>query len=50
MVIEDMTCWSALAMTDGLNPFVYDDPLPPDQLVDRELETKQLLGLAEGGP
>jgi uncharacterized protein len=32
-----------------LNPFVYDDPLPPDQLVDREQETEQLLGLAEGG-
>ncbi len=37
-------------MTGGeLNPFVYDDPLPPDQLVDREPETAQLLGLAEGG-
>lgn len=32
-----------------LNPFVYDDPLPPDQLVDRESETEQLLRLAEGG-
>lgn len=32
-----------------LNPFVYDDPLPPDELVDRERETEQLLGLAEGG-
>jgi uncharacterized protein len=32
-----------------LNPFVYDDPLPPDALVDRELETEQLLRLAEGG-
>lgn len=32
-----------------LNPFVYDDPLPPDQLVDRESETNQLLSLAEGG-
>ena len=31
------------------NPFVYDDPLPPDQLVDREPETQQLLHLAEGG-
>lgn len=36
-------------MTGELNPFVYDDPLPPDQLVDREPETVQLLGLAEGG-
>jgi len=33
----------------NLNPFVYDDPLPPDQLVDREFETEQLLRLAEGG-
>jgi len=33
----------------SFNPFVYDDPLPPDQLVDREPETKQLLELAEGG-
>jgi uncharacterized protein len=32
-----------------LNPFVYDDPLPPDELVDRERETEQLLRLAEGG-
>ncbi len=36
-------------MSDDLNPFVYDDPLPPDQLVDREPETEQLVGLAEGG-
>ncbi len=38
-----------LCMTSDLNPFVYDDPLPPDQLVDREPETEQLLALAEGG-
>lgn len=31
------------------NPFVYDDPLPPEELVDREPETEQLLRLAEGG-
>jgi uncharacterized protein len=36
-------------MAPELNPFVYDDPLPPDQLVDREGETEQLLRLAEGG-
>jgi uncharacterized protein len=36
-------------MTEELNPFVYDDPLPPDQLIDREAETEQLLRLAEGG-
>jgi len=32
-----------------LNPFVYDDPLRHDQLVDREHETEQLLRLSEGG-
>jgi uncharacterized protein len=36
-------------MAIELNPFVYDDPLPPDALVDRDLETEQLLRLAEGG-
>lgn len=32
-----------------VNPFIYDDPLPPDQLVDRESEAEQLLRLADGG-
>jgi len=32
-----------------LNPFVYDDPLPPDQLVDRDDEWLHLVQLAEGG-
>ena len=32
-----------------LNPFVYDKPLPPEQLIDREDEAAQLLALAEGG-
>ena len=36
-------------MAAELNPFVYDDPLPPNQLVDREPEAAKLLGLAEGG-
>jgi uncharacterized protein len=36
-------------MSIELNPFVYDDPLPPDALVDRERESEQLLRLAEGG-
>lgn len=36
-------------MSIEFNPFVYDDPLPPDELVDREPETEQLLELAEGG-
>jgi hypothetical protein len=34
---------------EDLNPFVYDDPLAPDELVDRESETAQLLQLADGG-
>jgi len=36
-------------MEAPLNPFVYDAPLPPQELVDREPETDQLLGLAEAG-
>ncbi len=36
-------------MNVELNPFIYDDPLPPQELVDREPETEQLLRLAEGG-
>lgn len=36
-------------MAAEINPFVYDDPLPAGELVDREPETEQLLGLAEGG-
>ena len=36
-------------MTSDLNPFVYDDPVPPTELVDRESEADQLLRLAEGG-
>lgn len=31
------------------NPFVIDTPLPPDQLIDREEEWRELLDLAEGG-
>ncbi|HEX3391867.1 MAG TPA: hypothetical protein VHS55_04835 [Solirubrobacteraceae bacterium] len=36
-------------MDDELNPFVYDDPLPPDGMIDRDGQTRQLLALAEGG-
>jgi hypothetical protein len=32
----------------GLNPFIYDDPVPPEELVDRGDELRQLLELAEG--
>jgi uncharacterized protein len=32
----------------ALNPFIYDDPVPPGELVDREGELRQLLELAEG--
>jgi hypothetical protein len=31
-----------------LNPFIYDDPVPSSELVDREEELRNLLGLAEG--
>jgi uncharacterized protein len=33
----------------GLNPFIYDDPVPPKELIDREVELGKLLELAEGG-
>jgi len=33
---------------NALNPFIYDDPVPPSELVDREEELRQLLDLAEG--
>lgn len=32
-----------------LNPFIYDDPVPPAELIDREAELGKLLELAEGG-
>ncbi len=32
----------------ALNPFIYDDPVPPAELVGREEELRRLLGLAEG--
>jgi hypothetical protein len=31
------------------NPFVYDRPLPPDEIIDREGEIELLLGLADAG-
>jgi hypothetical protein len=31
-----------------LNPFIYDDPVPSTDLIDRHQETKTLLDLAEG--
>lgn len=36
-------------MVEELNPFVYDDPLAPDDMVDRDEQTRRLLALAEGG-
>ncbi|MDP9345379.1 MAG: hypothetical protein M3P44_06610 [Actinomycetota bacterium] len=33
----------------GVNPFVYDDPVGPGELIDREAEAAQLLNLAIGG-
>lgn len=32
-----------------MNPFIYDHPVPPEELIDRGEETKRLLELAEGG-
>jgi uncharacterized protein len=31
------------------NPFVYDRPLPPDEIIDRERELELMLGLADSG-
>lgn len=31
------------------NPFIYDEPLSPEELIDREVERAQLLELAEAG-
>ncbi|HZL07314.1 MAG TPA: AAA-like domain-containing protein, partial [Coriobacteriia bacterium] len=36
-------------MVEELNPFIYDDPLAPDELIDRDEQTRLLLALAEGG-
>jgi uncharacterized protein len=35
--------------TVELNPFVFNRPLDPDQLIDRDEEARRLLALAEGG-
>ena len=32
-----------------LNPFIYGDPVPPADLIDRDQEVRRLLELAEGG-
>jgi uncharacterized protein len=32
-----------------VNPFIYDDPVPPAELIDRGSEVRHLLELAEGG-
>jgi uncharacterized protein len=32
-----------------LNPFIYDRPVPPAELIDRDEETAKLLEMAEGG-
>jgi hypothetical protein len=34
---------------DALNPFVFTQPIEPDDLIDRDEESEQLLALAEGG-
>src|SRR3954452_23206244 len=38
-----------LLHTVELNPFVFNKPLDPEQLIDRDEEAKHLLQLAEGG-
>src|SRR3954447_16258453 len=38
-----------LSRTMELNPFVFNRPLDPEQLIDRDDEAKRLLQLAEGG-
>jgi uncharacterized protein len=39
----------SILMVEELNPFVYDDPLSPGDLIDRDEQTHKLLALAEGG-
>jgi hypothetical protein len=34
---------------DALNPFVFSQPVEPDDLIDRDEESERLLALAEGG-
>ena len=36
-------------MPDDLNPFIYSRPIAPDDVIDREAETRELLALAAGG-
>ena len=36
-------------MIEDINPFVYSHPLAPDQIIDRERETAELLAAAVGG-
>src|SRR5262249_36580817 len=36
-------------MLTDVNPFVYSHPIAPDDVIDRDDETKQLLGAAVGG-
>ena len=36
-------------MIDDINPFVYSHPLSPDDIIDREGETRELLANAVGG-
>ena len=36
-------------METDLNPFVYSRPIPPEDVIDRDEETRKLLALAAGG-
>src|SRR5262245_3554 len=43
-----MVRFSGTVITD-VNPFVYSHPLSPDDIIDRDEETQQLLAAAVGG-
>ena len=45
----DCTFWYATTVPMATNPFTFDRPLPPAELVDRHEELEQLLGLAKAG-
>ena len=43
-----MVRWIGTVITD-VNPFIYSHPLSPDDIIDRDEETQQLLTAAVGG-
>jgi uncharacterized protein len=40
---------AAIQQPTDLNPFIYSRPVPPEDVIDREAETTELLRLAAGG-